>query len=467
MPLRRPAPSVASAQAPQAEHCRECSENWILLNLRSHVRHAELHMTRRTDRGPHQAPPQPMISPSKAYPRSEYDCPYRLPSKLLPAIPASAACARTGRQRGCHGGVCRSSRAWPPVEAKPLDSESCRCLKRPESRRLNVFWHITLLPNLEWRARDVLGRQFALLRDSGLLDHAQVHVGLVRLDNYTVPVLDAILRHPNVRVAAEVTQGFECTTTGPLWQFARAVDKCCRREQCCGTRVRPVLYMHSRAMHRLPGKPDFEPATSWTQMLEYFNIEHWRAAVNTIELNGAVTAGCEMFPHRPRWRNRTSTFHYSGNFWWAAVPYLARLPDPVSWAARAPPKAYRYECGEDWLLLNRDPQHPEAHAELHVTRHSDIAWTEGRVHSYKQSYARAMYDCPYAVPSAQVPLIPSTGPCERSSRIKCHTAQCRGILIAGGNDQITAAAGVSAKALHKRSETAERLRGQPRGQAKQ
>ena len=105
--------------------------------------------------------------------------------------------------------TCRPARA---SGAAPTP-ESCAC--DPPHRHLHVFWHVVLVDPPASSDAKQLHRQFQLLGSSGLLEHAYVHVGLLRPANHTPPpAWEAIRAHPHVNVVADAHEGDECVTEG-------------------------------------------------------------------------------------------------------------------------------------------------------------------------------------------------------------------------------------------------------------
>lgn len=76
--------------------------------------------------------------------------------------------------------------------------------------------------------------------------------------------------------------------------------------------------------------------TAWRHMMEYFLMDQWRAAVNTLA-GGYDTYGCYLFPPFKR-------IMYAGNFWWTRSDYFRTLP-PLT----ATTKDNRF-MAEEWLL---------------------------------------------------------------------------------------------------------------------
>jgi len=288
--------------------------------------------------------------------------------------------------------------------------------------RLHVFWHIGAFETRAARLDEIVGRQWALLNSSGLLDSARIHLGLV--GSARPRALRRVLRHPHVRVAARNATGHECITSSALWRWA--IAESCHRGW--GTRWWPltagatptrfVLYMHSRGLrhdascYANASRHARGPcAEDWTRAMEHFTIERWRDALAAMERSGALTAGLELSAHPARNSRRRGGFapvqHYAGNFWWARPTWLARLPDPLSVSRHG---RDRHECCEDWLLTQWHQW--QRHEVLHYT--GVRPGLPGRIHKYKDRYPEDMWRCA----DAEQPVRPSRTPCRPI--LTCH-----------------------------------------------
>ena len=76
---------------------------------------------------------------------------------------------------------------------------------------------------------------------------------------------------------------------------------------------------------------------AWRRMMEYFLMNQWKVAVNTLKA-GYDTYGCYLFPP---FKNKM----YAGNFWWAKASYFRTLP-----ALDEDTKLHNRFMAEEWLL---------------------------------------------------------------------------------------------------------------------
>lgn len=80
--------------------------------------------------------------------------------------------------------------------------------------------------------------------------------------------------------------------------------------------------------------------SAWRRMMEYFLMNQWQVAVNTLD-EGYDTYGCYLFPP---FKNRM----YAGNFWWAKASYFRTLP-----ALDEDTKLHNRFMAEEWLLCRQ------------------------------------------------------------------------------------------------------------------
>jgi hypothetical protein len=93
-----------------------------------------------------------------------------------------------------------------------------------------------------------------------------------------------------------------------------------------------VWYLHTKGCSR-----ERDPCVEdWRALMEYFVIERWRVAVETL----ASADVCGVNWHEEPWR------HFSGNFWWARSDYVRTLP-----SVHTLNLADRFEA-ESWLGRN-------------------------------------------------------------------------------------------------------------------
>lgn len=76
---------------------------------------------------------------------------------------------------------------------------------------------------------------------------------------------------------------------------------------------------------------------AWRRMMEYFLMNKWKVAVNTMNA-GYDTYGCYLFPP---FKNKM----YAGNFWWAKSSYFRKLN-----ALSEDTKLHNRFMAEEWLL---------------------------------------------------------------------------------------------------------------------
>jgi hypothetical protein len=255
---------------------------------------------------------------------------------------------------------------------------------RNSGRHIFVFWHIFAPPGREIRLQDILTRQFALLKESGLLDACSgLFVGLVGTS--VTSALNEILAHPKTKIVNRAASGNEEVTTARLKEFADEAKVPCK-----------LLYMHARGITKDPHSREGLASDDWTKMLEFFNLARWKNAVDV--LNDHYTAGCEMWSHAHRTRPGGFSFHYAGNFWWARSDYVKRLDSPM---LHVPSRSL---VGEDWILqlAGKEISLRKFYVLHRTTKHK---YTRGMVHSYQDRYPPKYYSSGSEIPD--IPLDPN------------------------------------------------------------
>jgi hypothetical protein len=77
-----------------------------------------------------------------------------------------------------------------------------------------------------------------------------------------------------------------------------------------------VLFFHTKGIT----KPGDQKIQDWRHLMEYFTIERYQRALETLDL-GFDVVGCNFLSREAPIAN-----HFSGNFWWARLSHLRRLP---------------------------------------------------------------------------------------------------------------------------------------------
>jgi len=85
-------------------------------------------------------------------------------------------------------------------------------------------------------------------------------------------------------------------------------------------------YLHTKGLKHF-GMPSELNVLDWINLMLYWNIERWQLAVDILKIYNIY--GCNDTGH-----------HYSGNFWWAKISHIRKLPTFIPDYYTAP---------EDWV----------------------------------------------------------------------------------------------------------------------
>jgi hypothetical protein len=248
-----------------------------------------------------------------------------------------------------------------------------------------VFWHIFAPAEKRVRLEQILSRQFAVLKESGLLDAcSRLLVGIVGAA--VTPTLDNIVAHPKTTVVNRAESGNEEVTTSRLKEFADQSSAPCR-----------IFYMHARGITHDPQSATGRAHDDWTRMMEFFTITRWRKAVEV--LNSHHTAGCEMWGYPHRTRVGDFSFHYAGNFWWTTSDYVKKLDSPMLYVPN------RSLVSEDWILklAGKGISISKFYVLHRTTKHK---YTRGMINYYMDRYPPEYYSSGSEVPD--LPIDPNT-----------------------------------------------------------
>jgi hypothetical protein len=188
------------------------------------------------------------------------------------------------------------------------------CTKKP----IGLFYHIWCPAGTDiWRI--LVDEQIKRIDRSGLRSRAGIHCCISGPQHADIRRYVAEYKWINILQSTADESTFEGLTLGHLYEW------------CCNDpHAKYAAYVHTKGIRHFPtaGTDTLRAINSWRHMLEWGVIDRWRDAVK--QLASADVAGINFRPDpRP---------HFSGNFWWANVAYVRRLPHPV--AAAATPVAY-------------------------------------------------------------------------------------------------------------------------------
>lgn len=156
-----------------------------------------------------------------------------------------------------------------------------------------------------------------------------------------------------------------------------------------------VLYFHTKGSSQ-HSHYQYEPIDSWTKMMEFFNLSSWKNCTKILEKY--FTCGCEIWPldsnNDFNKKNILSSkikmefWHYSGNFWWARMDYIANyLNSPSSFFINN--FQIDRKLSEYWILSSIGIKTaPLEHYPLHFTGQK---YKRGIVHHYLDLYPFKYY----------------------------------------------------------------------------
>lgn len=90
------------------------------------------------------------------------------------------------------------------------------------------------------------------------------------------------------------------------------------------------FYLHTKGISHFGNKNE-QPVIDWINLMLYWNIEHWKLAVEKLKIYD--TYGCNYCG--------TGKKHYSGNFWWSKNNYIRKLSNKIG---------PLYNDPENWIL---------------------------------------------------------------------------------------------------------------------
>ena len=201
--------------------------------------------------------------------------------------------------------------------------------------KLKVFYHVTDLPGWE----EITDEQLVAIRDSDLINNAEIHVNL-HYDSNSFVELKHKWAHPNIVWHHSTVGHNECEHPTVIMM---------QQESLKNDELWAGLYLHQKGItHRK--SPD--QTAAWRRYLNYWNVTRWRDCQQKLN-EGYETVGTELqVSGVPGWQ------YYTGNVYWARSDYIRRnlphlvLPSTVNYKAQwwpgGPSDKYRDDC-EYWV----------------------------------------------------------------------------------------------------------------------
>lgn len=196
--------------------------------------------------------------------------------------------------------------------------------------QLAVFYHV--YQHGDWRA--LVTEQVELLRDYGLWEVADVHIGVAGTEEL------------NGCDGATVFYNEDSTSEGDT---LRALASYAQKNDAAN-----ILYMHTKGLTH----PGHAPVRDWRLLMEHFCVERWEECVELLDRFDAIGVNLNQEPEP----------HFSGNFWWARAQHIRGLNDQYLDNRRTQ---------EFWI--GSSGKH------LHELYHSNV-------NHYYFTYPRALYD---------------------------------------------------------------------------
>lgn len=156
--------------------------------------------------------------------------------------------------------------------------------------------------------QDAVDEHLAALDISGLSDALDYRAaGIVGHPRNCQQVIEAL--GPSWQVAATAPAGYEEVTLRKLHAYAAQDGK--------------VLYAHTKA-----AMDTSRVNILWRRRMTYYAVGQWRAAVEALDAGYDAAGPHYVLPEDWGARGVTCPM-FGGNFWWASLAYLRRLPVPV------------------------------------------------------------------------------------------------------------------------------------------
>ena len=172
------------------------------------------------------------------------------------------------------------------------------------NNNIHIFYHCYLVNN----CISVIGEQMRLLKKTGLAKEAcTINISLIGTREYCEFVRTTYFHSlgDNVNVFFESDFNmYEYPAIKKLWDMSNTV-------------LSPsdlVFYFHTKGVTQ----PYNQAVGHWRDLLNYFNIERYQDAIDSLNNAAYNTYGVN-------WHKN----HYSGNFWWTYAGHIQNLTEPV------------------------------------------------------------------------------------------------------------------------------------------
>ena len=186
--------------------------------------------------------------------------------------------------------------------------------------------------------KEMVREQMQHLADSGLLEASnRLYISCIARNDEDIMELEDILQQysaDKIEFVSKTTnpQRFEFPALDYMYEKSQHEDFLFYYFHTKGITYQTTLHQEDREFRGF-----VEKIVAWRRMMEYFLMNQWKVAVNTLEA-GYDTYGSYLFPP---FKNKM----YAGNFWWAKASYFRTLP-----ALDEDTKLHNRFMAEEWLL---------------------------------------------------------------------------------------------------------------------
>lgn len=264
--------------------------------------------------------------------------------------------------------------------------------KKPRKEQIYIFWHTFLTQDCEEKFLQIIKRQLSTLHESKIINNTKaINVtatnegAKIIKDSITSLRLNHFLKKFKFFLVKEPYH--ERFTLSKIKEIS---DHIISKKQ-----KGFVLYFHTKGSSLHPYYQE-DPIDSWTKMMEFFNLSAWQNCIKI--LDKYFTCGCEMWAlgrkNDINQKNIISSeiegefWHYSGNFWWARMDYIANLLNSPSLFFTDNFQLDR-KLSEYWILSSIGIKStPLQHYPLHFTGQK---YKRGVVHHYLDLYPLRYY----------------------------------------------------------------------------
>tara|TARA_B100000242_G_C42985314_1_gene457338 strand:- start:97 stop:1080 length:984 start_codon:yes stop_codon:yes gene_type:complete len=264
-----------------------------------------------------------------------------------------------------------------------------------ETRRkepIYIFWHTFLIQGCEDKFIQIIKRQLFVLNSSTIINNVQeinITTSPLGLSFIKESIINLGLNHflPKFKFFLIKDNYHEGVTLSKIKEISD--QKISQNEKGL------VLYFHTKGSSPHPYFQQ-DPIDSWTRMMEFFCISSWQKCIKILEKY--FTCGCEMWSlgsnNDLNQINILSTkikrefWHYSGNFWWARMDYIANYLNHPSFFFSENFQTDR-KLSEYWILSSIGLKTTKLdHYPLHFTGQK---YKRGIVHHYFDLYPFRYY----------------------------------------------------------------------------